>query len=102
MSGADRAGLSRPGKGENPGRIFLDGSSRAAGDPCCFLGCNEVKGCFAFLKKILHFISFLLDFLQTKITNGCYLNCRPELGKKKVCVFYNKHDLQSYRDKWSV
>ena len=23
---------------------FLDGSSRAAGDPCCFLGCNELKG----------------------------------------------------------
>ena len=44
ISGSDRAGLSRPGKSEHPGRIFSDGSSGAAGDPSCFLGCNEVKG----------------------------------------------------------
>uniref|UniRef100_A0A8C6BQ76 Uncharacterized protein n=1 Tax=Monodon monoceros TaxID=40151 RepID=A0A8C6BQ76_MONMO len=28
-------------KNENPGRIFSDGSSKAAGAPCCFLGCNK-------------------------------------------------------------
>ena len=31
-------------KSEHPGRIFSDGSSGAAGDPCCFLGCKEAKG----------------------------------------------------------
>ena len=36
--------MSRPGKSENPGRIFSDGSSGAAGDPCCFLGYKEMKG----------------------------------------------------------
>ena len=35
--------LSRHGKSKNPGQIFSDGSSRAAGDPCCSLSCNEEK-----------------------------------------------------------
>ena len=43
ISVSDSASLSGPGKSQNPGRIFSGGSSRAAGDSCCFLGCNEVK-----------------------------------------------------------
>ena len=47
-------GLSGCDKKENPGCIFLHGFSRAAGDPCCSLGCKEAKSELNFLKDFIY------------------------------------------------
>jgi len=44
ISGSD------PARARTMTGIFSDGSNRVAGDPCCFLGCNEVKAVFKYLK----------------------------------------------------
>lgn len=48
ISKSDHAGLSRPSKSENSGQIFSGGSCTAVGDPCGFLGCNEIKGVISY------------------------------------------------------
>ena len=70
-------------KSENPGRIFLDGSSRAAGDPCCFLGCNEVKGT---TKRTHALFKILGQFTQkAALTNGaCAMCLRSRRGGERL------------------
>lgn len=65
ISGSEHAGLSRCSKNENLSQIFMDGISRAAGDPSCSLGCNEVKD---------HSNMFCSNFFFSAGDNICLVN----------------------------
>ena len=78
-------------KSENPGRIFSDGSSRAAGDPSCFLSCNEVKG----TRERTHALFKILGQFTQKavlINDACAMCPRSLRGGERLANILGGHN----------